>query len=273
MTLALSNTYRFESAKTFGLDGFDQRFIGDQNLVLKAYQKTFQMLGKEASLYPVMITERRQDIPVSRGLGSSSACVIAGIYGALWRAGEAFDKEKIMAYATAIEGHPDNAAAVIYGGLVTMLKTSGGWLVKSHLVDRTLRFTILVPNFEIKTKDARSRLPHSYLASDVTHVLSRALFLTYAFESGDLSLIGHVFDDVIHEPYRYPMIQYGEEIKAFIQSKGGMVAISGSGPSLLVVSRQTLDLATKDLDAYGSWHVIHTDVMTSGVQIKLMEEK
>ncbi len=273
MALSLANTYRFEVADTFRLSGFEKRFQIDQNLVLNAYLKTFQMFKKDLLAVPVMISQQRQEIPVSRGLGSSSACIVAGVCGALLMAGEALDKEKIMTYATAIEGHPDNVAAVIYGGLVTVMKTADGWLVRNHPVHPGLNMMLLIPDLEIKTKEARSRLPKTYPILDVTHAIARALVLPYAFGSGDLTLIGHVFDDLIHEPYRYPLIPRSKDVKDLIRTHGGRVAISGSGPTLFVVSDSLIDLKSTDFEAYGSWQVCQTEVLSSGVLIKTLEKK
>lgn len=268
MALSLLNTYRFQPADSYMLINFDKRFMDHENLVMTSYRKTIRMLGEDDCKHPVMITEVSRQIPVSRGLGSSSACIVAGIVGAYLILGIPVDKRVIMEFATTIEGHPDNVTPVIYGGMQTVIMTDSKQLVRTQRVSSKLHFLLLVPDVEIKTITARSVLPPLYTRADVVFALSRALLLTDAFQSGDMSLVRIVFEDLIHEPYRYPLIPYGREVKDYMVEKGGAVAISGSGPTLFVVSDKPLEITADDLLIFGSWQVIRTELVGHGFQIQ-----
>jgi homoserine kinase len=264
MALSLSNTYTFETHGSTLLQGFDPAYGTEDNLVLTAYRKALEALSHDPSGYPVMIKETSRSIPVSRGLGSSSACIVAGVTGAFLITGEPLDKAKIMRIATMIEGHPDNVAPVVHGGLVSVTMAGGVPLVLNHPVSPKLHFACLVPNFEIRTNVARSALPERYSREDVVHAISRAVILPRAFMDGDLGLIGTVFDDVIHEPYRYPLIKGSETMIEKVKKTGAVVAISGSGPTLFVVGTKPLVLSEDD----PAWSLIHVRSVHDGFHTK-----
>src|SRR5690606_15826876 len=99
------------------------------------------------------------DIPISRGLGSSAACIVGGIMGANAMLGDPLDKDEILKLATEIEGHPDNVSPAIFGGLMISVMDQDRILTNKMPIQNSLKFVAIVPDFELSTEMARSVLP------------------------------------------------------------------------------------------------------------------
>jgi homoserine kinase len=151
-------------------------------------------------------------------------------------------KDEMLKIMAEIEGHLDNVASAFLGGLALSYKSSEKVVARKCSVSKDLKFYAIIPSVSVSTKNARAILPDSYSALDVVHNLSRALNLSYAFESGDINLILGVFDDKLHQPYRLPLINGAEEVKKLLEENGFAVALSGAGPTLLAVGKNSLDL-------------------------------
>lgn len=232
LALGLYNTFGFEMAEEDELVGFGNKGL-ETNLVLKAYKKLFEISGRD--YVPVKITLKKCTVPSSSGLGSSATCIVAGVMAANYMLKNVFTKEQLLAVMTKIEGHPDNLAPALMGGL-TFSYVSGEEVVSRKVeINKNLKFYAIIPSTAISTKSAREILPETYSREDVVHNLSRALSVEHAFKTGNVSLIKDVFDDKLHHPYRLPLISGGEEIKAILEENGFAVAISGAGPTLLAV--------------------------------------
>ncbi len=232
LALGLYNTFGFEMSEEDELVGFGNKGL-ETNLVLKAYKKLFEISGRD--YVPVKITLKKCTVPSSSGLGSSATCIVAGVMAANYMLKNVFTKEQLLTVMTKIEGHPDNLAPALMGGL-TFSYVSGEEVVSRKVeINKNLKFYAIIPSTAISTKSAREILPETYSREDVVHNLSRALSVEHAFKTGNVSLIKDVFDDKLHHPYRLPLISGGEEIKAILEENGFAVAISGAGPTLLAV--------------------------------------
>ena len=232
VAFGLYNTFGFEASEVDMVDGFGAKNL-DNNLVLKAYKKLFEVSGKD--YVPVKITLKKSSVPSSSGLGSSATCIVAGVMAANYMLKNLFDKEYLLSVMTMIEGHPDNLAPAFLGGLVFSYLNGDKVVARKVEVSKNLKFYAIVPSANMSTKSAREILPEQLALKDAVHNLSRALNLEYAFSSGNVGVIKDVFDDKLHQPYRFPLIKGGEEIKSILEANGYAVAISGAGPSLLAV--------------------------------------
>ena len=182
------------------------------------------------------ITLNKCGIQTSKGLVSSSTCIVAGVLGANYMLKNLLSTDELLSIMVAVEGHPDNVAPAFLGGLVSSCVLSGGKVVYNKTkISRKLKVFAVIPNFESNTKKSREGLPSEYSREDVIFNLSRVALLQSAFFTGDLDKIKAVFEDKLHEPYRLPNIKGAEELKAMLENLGYAVAISGSGPSLLAV--------------------------------------
>lgn len=173
------------------------------------------------------------DIPVARGLGSSAALLVAlaAAVGRLENGPD--DREAIFDAVAAVEGHPDNAAAAVYGGLVFTGPTGTHRLA----VHPSLRAVVAVPDVTLATAEARAALPSAVPFEVAVRTGSRLLRLVEALRTGDLALLGSVGADELHEPHRIalrPVI--GELLEAARSAGAPFAAMSGAGPSVLALA-------------------------------------
>lgn len=175
----------------------------------------------------------RNQIPVGSGLGSSATAVIIGLLGAAALLDQPMDTSEALTLAARMEGHADNAAAALLGGLVIVAAGKGAWLTRRIAIpDR--QAAIVLPAVDLPTHTARAALPQDIALKDVTYNLGRAMLVVEALRSGDLGLLSQAMDDRLHLPYRLPLIPGGQwALEAAYQASASAVTISGAGPSLI----------------------------------------
>jgi homoserine kinase len=202
-----------------------------ENLVIRAFHNFYQYanLPIPADLH-VSIHNR---VPSGSGLGSSASAVLLGLLGARFLSGRQASPMELLGLAAGMEGHSDNAAAALLGGLVVSLKTENAWLARRFDVP-ALHAALVLPDINLPTLVARQALPLSVPRSDAVYNVSRAVLVAEALRCGDLDLLGQVMEDRLHQPYRLPLIRGAAEAMAAAKSAGAQaVAISGAGPSLI----------------------------------------
>jgi homoserine kinase len=176
--------------------------------------------------------EMRNRIPFYRGLGSSAATITAGIAAGLAWTGRASDP---LPSAVELEGHPDNVAAALMGGLTLAWTAASGPAAVRLEHDPPADFVVAVPDDELPTKLAREALPETIAHADAAYSAARAALLVAALESGRAELLSEALDDRLHEPYRAPFVPLLDAVRGRL---GGLPAygatISGAGPSVLV---------------------------------------
>ena len=235
LAVSLHNVFTFEEAEGIQISSVDGTHVpaGSNNLVYRSARVVYDQLG--IPLRGLRITQRN-DIPMARGLGSSSACIVAGILGANALLGGRLTKRQMLTLATAIEGHPDNVAPAMLGGFVTSVIDEGQVYSVKKDIDPELAFAAFVPDFRLLTAKARAALPQMVSHKDAVYNLSRAALATAAFCDGDYALLGVATKDVLHKQYRLPLIQGGDEIFELALDLGAMAAyISGAGPTIMAV--------------------------------------
>ena len=179
-------------------------------------------------------------VPLSSGLGSSSAALLTGLLGANALLGNPFNEEEILRLAIETEGHPDNVAPAMLGGLVASI-VYADHVVSMRLPARAnrsrLHVTVVLPDFDFPTKQARAILPKQVDRKDAIYNISRAVLVTEALRTGDLDLLGKAMSDALHQPYRIPLIPGAQSaMDAAHHAGAGAVALSGAGPSLIAFS-------------------------------------
>ncbi len=257
VALSLYNSFLFEQAERDEVS--NSKGDIENNLILKSYRYLFEKTGRK--YVPVKITPKRCGVPSTRGLGSSSTCVVAGVLAANYMLKNAFSKEFLLSVMVEIEGHPDNVAPAFLGGLV-MAFESDGIKTKRVNISSNLKAYACIPSFELSTQKARDILPKAIDYKDAVHNLAGACMLQAAFETGDIEIIKRVFDDRLHHPYRMPLIRGGEELKKALEDLGCAVAISGSGSTILAISNKN-GIDAKSLNNIGGvrWNIkpLHFD--------------
>ena len=185
-------------------------------------------------------------IPIARGLGSSASAVVAGLLAGNQLLGDAaLATDQLVEYATTLEGHPDNAAPALLGGLVTCVRRHRNLITYRLNPHPDLRAVVCIPTFELPTATARSVLPHTYLRDDAVDNVARALILSSALEQGHWDRLAVAMEDRFHQPYRCSLIKGMSSVIRAAQEAGSCgAALSGAGSTMLA-----LGPAGPDLDA------------------------
>ena len=205
----------------------------ESNLIYQCAKRVYDICGKPM---PGLKLIEDCDIPQTRGLGSSSACTVAGLIGANALLGNPLHQENIIDLAAAIEGHPDNSTPAILGGFCTSLLEYGKvWSVRVPIADK-LDFVAFIPNFELSTEKARQAIPRTIPHKDAVFNLSRAALLTGSLVTGDLHNLMVAAGDCLHQPYRFGLIPDGEEVVKSAKGLGALGAfLSGAGPTIIAM--------------------------------------
>jgi homoserine kinase len=174
------------------------------------------------------------EVPLARGLGSSAAALIAGIVAGNELLGRPLDESAVLDVAAREEGHPDNVAPALFGGIVVATLDRLG----THYVrldpPAHLGVTVLIPDFELSTSKARAVLPKEYSRADAVHALSHAALLAAALAQGRLDLLRHAMQDYIHQIWRAPLVPGLSDILEEAHRYGALgAALSGAGPTVL----------------------------------------
>lgn len=173
LAVSMHNVFTFEESDRIQISSVDGTHVpaGSNNLVYRSARVVYDQLG--IPLKGLRITQRN-DIPMARGLGSSSACIVAGIMGANALLGDKLTERQMLTLATAIEGHPDNVAPAMLGGFVTSVIDEGQVYSVKKDIDPELAFAAFVPDFRLLTSKARAALPAMVSHKDAVYNLSRA---------------------------------------------------------------------------------------------------
>ena len=245
------------------------KYQNSENLAYRAYTAALAAAGLPPE--PVAIRFLDTQIPVCRGLGSSSALIVAGVLAADALHGLGFSREQALAVATAQEGHPDNAAPALLGGLTASSLEEGQVLTASYAVSEKLHFTVLIPDFELSTELARSVLPAQLPRADAIFNVSRAALLLKALERGDLSLLSAALQDRIHEPYRAPLIPgYARARELALGLGAAGLCISGAGSTLLCIAGSedfAPAIARAMAGAFPAWRVLPVEPERAGAAV------
>jgi homoserine kinase len=175
----------------------------------------------------------RNAVPPASGLGSSATAVLAGLLAANTLLGAPLTAEELMRRAVRQEGHPDNVAAALYGGLVVVVQNEAGFLVRRFDVPR-FDVAVVLPSVATSTRSSRESLPDAVPLAAAVHNIGRAALVVEALRSGDLELLGHAMDDRLHQERRLTTIPgAAAALRSGREAGAGAVALSGSGPSLI----------------------------------------
>ncbi len=199
-----------------------------RNLLTKAFARLHEICGKK--MHGVAI-DAHNEILVSSGLGSSAAAIVAGLFGANEFLGNPLTEQELLKHATELEGHPDNVAPTVLGGLVVSVVKHEEIITRRYEIPE-ITIVIVKPNVHWPTHAARAVLPKSISRADAIHNIGRAILVVEALRNGDIDLLQKVMDDRIHQPYRLKHISGG--MSAYKTAKRfGAAALSGAGPSII----------------------------------------
>ena len=235
LALTLYNSVWMEESDTVSISAKDNVAVptDENNLIYWAAKRLYAECGKKL---PGLHLIQENNIPMASGLGSSSACIVAGLLGANRLIGNPLSQNDLINLAAAIEGHPDNTTPAISGGLVASAVEAGRVYSVSVPVSEKIRFAVFHPPFELKTETARSVLPDSYQRADAVYNLSRSALMTASLFSGATENLRVAVQDKIHQPYRLGLIQDGDAVFRLSYELGSLgTYISGAGPTIIAL--------------------------------------
>ena len=234
LALGLRNTVAFEQMPA-GLEiqiegeGAEHLPRDSHNLIVKAAETVFARVGRR----PAGLRLRALNgIPLGSGMGSSAAAVVGGLAAADALVEANLGREQMLRLAHAIEGHPDNAAAALWGGL-TLVSADPSGMHARRLSLPPLTVVIALPDIRLATADARAALPQQVPMQDAVFNLGHALFTVQALTAGDFELLRWAAADRLHQPYRRQWIRgYAAVERAALEAGASAVTLSGAGPAL-----------------------------------------
>ncbi|MDX2176435.1 MAG: homoserine kinase [Candidatus Sumerlaeia bacterium] len=240
--LKLENVFRWTLSKkpdartTFG--GPEAKGLPEtqDTIAHAAFKKVLEFVGEPSEgVMPRLSLTASVIVPQARGLGSSSTALVAGILGASAMLRKPLEPQVLLDLAVGMEGHPDNVAPAILGGLVASASETGGCNLRLRL-HRSLQFVLLIPNYEVKTADARAALPAMVPMKDAVFNASRTPLLLEALRTGRCQRLKELMKDRLHQDYRKPLYRHYDAFEAVAYKAGAWgFCVSGAGPAMLAV--------------------------------------
>ena len=251
LALTLYNTFTFElSEDGLNIKGCPEQFCNENNLTYQAFKRAAEVCGLE---YQGVNIECSGEVPYTRGLGSSSTCIVAGIVGAFAFKDKVEERQEILELATSIEGHPDNVAPAIFGGVTVSVMEEDNVLTLNIPVKHDYRFVALIPPFTLSTEQSRAVLPQILPRKDAIKNVSHLALMVASLINGYDEGLKLGFKDRLHQPYRGDLIAGFDEIMAVLEKDEQVLGayLSGAGPTIMAVIRIKEELG----DLIKDWRV------------------
>ncbi len=203
----------------------------DKNLIYKCVERIFKEAGEDMVNIRLVM---ENNIPITRGLGSSSASIVGGLFAANALLENPFGKEELLNMAAEIEGHGDNVTPAVFGGFCVNVPSKHKINYISTPVKDDLEFATFIPDFFLQTKKSRAALPEKVFHKDAVFNLGRSALLTASIISGNYENIRVSMGDRLHQDYRKKFIPgMGEIFDLCYNNKALGVYLSGAGPTII----------------------------------------
>ncbi|MBR4696084.1 MAG: homoserine kinase [Selenomonadaceae bacterium] len=214
-------------------EGEDNIPLDDRNVVWRSVRYLLERAGM-AEKFQGGVIRMKNEVPLSRGLGSSATAIVAGLKAANVLMDNVFNRRELLQFATKIEGHPDNVAPAIFGGFTVNIVSKGKAQCFSFLPKLRMKMVAAVPDFPLSTRMAREVLPEKVSRQDAIFNIGRASLLVAALCKGNEYFLRQSFEDVLHQPYRAELVPGMMEVFAAARNAGALGAtLSGAGPCLM----------------------------------------
>lgn len=257
-------------------EGADSLPRDENNSIAEAALLLYKQAGKTFTGMRIHCINR---VPLGSGLGSSSAAMLTGMLGANGLLGYPLTDEEVLKLAIETEGHPDNVAPAMLGGLVASIVHNDRVLsikLPARANRSPVHVTIVLPAFDFPTHQARAILPLQVQRKDAIFNISRSIMVTEALRTGDLDLLGNAMEDTLHQPYRLPLIPGAQNAMEHARHSGAAaVALSGAGPSLIAFSSRADPKIGRAMqkafsEAGLSSRVFELDTSTEGAEVMIV---
>jgi homoserine kinase len=274
IALDIYNTVAVEASDEFGVqlsgEGEDVLSQGQDNLVYQGVLAVYEKLRRPV---PPLRLSCENWVPLARGLGSSSAALVAGLVAGNEFLGHPLSTQALLQIATRMEGHPDNVAPALFGGLQVAAMNGGKVEHISVPLAADLGIVVFIPDFPMLTSEAREVLPKHLTRADAVHNISRASLLVAALATGSIGHLRMAMEDALHQPYRRKLFPAMEDIiEAAIEAGAAGAALSGAGSSIIAFTmggeeRVAAAMAGAGARGGAAGRTIVTRVCYSGAQI------
>lgn len=226
-------------------EGSGQVSEGANNLIYKSYKKYFQKVKEPVVPIELFVNN---EIPLERGLGSSAAAIVGGLQLAAKFAKRKLTKEELLDLASSIEGHPDNVAPSLFGGMTACCSIKNKVIVSKINIPKVIKFAAVIPDLTTSTQQARNILPSYISFQNAVFNVQRVSLLVNSFNTGDLSNMHLCFSDKLHQDYRKKFVPgFDEVVRRGLDAGALGVYLSGSGPTVMAVCRNKGALVVREM--------------------------
>jgi homoserine kinase len=251
LALALYNEVTAAEADTVKVtiegEGASRLPPGPNNVIARGVRQVYEAAGRPFRGVTLRCVNR---VPTARGLGSSAAAWVGGLVAGNALLGSPLSREALLAMAARAEGHPDNVAAALFGGLTVSCTLADGRVATVSLpVPGAVHWVVLVPETTSATAEARAVLPESVPRADAVFNVQRVSLLLAALQTGRLDVLGAALDDRLHQPYRTRLFPWLPAVSEAARAAGALgCVLSGAGPSLLAAVRDDADVVARSME-------------------------
>lgn len=270
LSFKLYNEFIFEDSKELIINTPNKRYNNKNNLVYRTLVQILEEKGIEAPALKLTMTN---EIPISRGLGSSATCILAGVIAANRYLKKKMTTEEIYLKAVAIEGHCDNISSQFFGGLTLSMREEDRIFYRKANIPSGLLCTALIPDFTLSTKKARAVLPETVSLTDATYNLSHAMLFVESLKNGQFKDLKYFLKDKLHEPYRSSLIPNFDRIIQKAYDLGAYGAfLSGAGPTIMILRKNEENSFKKNIQNYlhtleDQWKAVDLSIDNEGTII------
>ncbi len=216
-------------------EGEDELEEGTGNLVYRSMEFLYGELGRPM---PPVRVDCANEIPLARGLGSSAAAIAGGLVAANALCGGDFSSRDLLEMAATIEGHPDNVAAAVMGGLQLVVTQESTLYTVPVSVPAEVHIVLFIPDKRIATADARAVLPQQLSLTDAVHNMARVGLLVAGMATNHPEYLDVATQDRLHQPYRQPLFPAMKLLIKAARDAGALGAfLSGSGSAVLALTQ------------------------------------
>lgn len=272
IALNLYTTIHFSESNELIFEGCDEAYANEENLIYTSFIHTLALCGVTIKGVKIKI---ESDIPSSRGLGSSAACIVGGVLGANAYCDHQLSEQEVFLQCVRLEGHPDNITPALYGSLCASFMDEGEVHKIKFDPHPNLKFVAFIPDFELSTVESRKVLPKEVKFEDAIFNISRSVALCKALETYDRSIIKASLNDRLHQPYRSTLIHEFNEVKTICEKNQCLgFYLSGAGPTLMSIvenDKFVYDIEEEINKLHRKWRVVPLQIDYDGAVI--LEDK
>jgi homoserine kinase len=264
MAFNLYNTVEMEfrdSGLHIEVEGLGKEAIptDESNVIYQSARKVFELAGIPV---PGLYMKLANEIPLSRGLGSSAAAIVGGIVAANHLCNSALDVQTLLQIATDMEGHPDNVAPALFGGFTIAAIDQGKVRCVRMDPPTELRAVVAVPAFTLATHKSRGVLPTTVSFGDAIFNVSRTAFLVAALCTGHTELLSMAMEDRLHQPYRCCLVPGMEDVWQAAKGAGALsAALSGAGPCLIAFAQTNMQEIGQAMQVAFKRHNVESEIL------------